>query len=131
MKLTVNVSRSENGGPGSPAQLSTASTGSAMDATAASIDCSSVKSQLTYRATGADTGLMSRPITSAPTSHRISAAAPPIPCAAPVTTTVLPSYCSGSCITSFLQTSMGTRAGPRTVDVLTNSTLARSTCHTG
>ena len=90
-KLTSITSRSENGGPGSPAHENSASTGPSTAATAASIDARSRRSTSRLTFTGAVTGLTSSVVTSAPRSRRRSTVAAPMPVAAPATTTRLPS----------------------------------------
>jgi uncharacterized membrane protein YphA (DoxX/SURF4 family) len=92
MKLTIAVWRSLKGGPGRPAQLNTASTGPSICATTESIDAGSRRSSVIDVFTGVDTGLRSSAVTFAPSSCRIRATCSPMPDAAPVTTTSLPSY---------------------------------------
>ena len=96
MKFTIAVSRSENGGPGSPAQLNTASIGPSICATTESIDAGSSRFSSIDAFTGVDTGFRSRAVTLAPSSWQIRATCSPMPDAAPVTTTCLPSYPSTS-----------------------------------
>ena len=92
MKLTVAVWRSVNGGPGRPAQLKTASTGPSISAITDSIDAGSSRSSVIDVFTGVETGLRSSAVTVAPSSWQMRAACSPMPDAAPVTTTCLPSY---------------------------------------
>ena len=90
-KLTSITSTSENGGPGSPAQLKKAWTGVLTLAAPATMADLSRRSTSRNSATPTAIGLMSTAITSAPSSARILAVASPIPDAAPVTITCRPS----------------------------------------
>ena len=90
-KFTNITSTSENGGPGSPAQLKNAWTGVLTLAAPPSMAALSRRSTSRNSATSTAVGLMSTPITSAPSSARILAVASPIPDAAPVTITCRPS----------------------------------------
>ena len=92
MKFTMPVCRSVKGGPGSPAQLNTASTGPSICSTTESIDAWSSRSSVIDVFTGVDTGLRSSAVTLAPSSWQMRATCSPMPDAAPVTTACLPSY---------------------------------------
>src|ERR1700704_3483594 len=96
---------------GRPAQLNSAFTILPILATVSSI-CAGSRGAHWLKLANPDTSgfLMSTACTSAPRSTRICAVAAPIPDAAPVTSTRLPSYCRTSAISSILQRDRAFRA---------------------
>src|SRR5207248_3203071 len=84
-----------------------------ISATALSIDPWSSRSIVSEVFTGVDTGFRSSAVTFAPSSWQMRATCSPMPDAAPVTTTCLPSYPRTSFIARSLTLARGERDGAR------------------